>query len=493
MELVSIITSRFGESFSVFFSLEGQNRKVSISKEEEDMKKQWKKLTCLLASVVFFISVSLSPDIVLGAEFEEKAIKDICLNIGSDETEKNITWLGTSRQPTMVQVLEGSADVVEGSAFTSSCVDTFMAVQDTATITGYKTNKATITKLKANTKYFYRVGNEEQWSKTYSFKTNSFGINQPFHFFFIGDTQIGASGNLANDVTNWNHTITKAIDAFPDTSFILSSGDQVNDRSSSEDLQYEGFLFPSAMRAFAIATNVGNHDVGSEKYTDHFYMPNISTYGVSNGTGEGSGDYWFTYNGVLFLCLNTSNLSTNVHKVFMEEALEKNPDVNWRVVSFHHSTYSVGNHFKDTDVLQRRKELSPIFSLLGIDVVLMGHDHYFTRTYLMEGCNPIIPEGYDTTKGEAAPISVINPKEGQVLYLTANSASGSKYYARNSNLSTGWPSYVAVQDQSNRTSITKVTVTEDTLCLDTYYTDKEELELMDTFTIRRIKEITIFQ
>ncbi|MFQ9509361.1 MAG: fibronectin type III domain-containing protein [Lachnospiraceae bacterium] len=156
------------------------------------MKKQWKKLTCLLASVVFFISVSLSPDIVLGAEFEEKAIKDICLNIGSDETEKNITWLGTSRQPTMVQVLEGSADVVEGSAFTSSCVDTFMAVQDTATITGYKTNKATITKLKANTKYFYRVGNEEQWSKTYSFKTNSFGINQPFHFFFIGDTQIGA-------------------------------------------------------------------------------------------------------------------------------------------------------------------------------------------------------------------------------------------------------------------------------------------------------------
>ena len=105
----------------------------------------------------------------------------------------------------------------------------------------------------------------------------------------------------------------------------------------------------------------------------------------------------------------------------------------------------------------------------------MGHDHYYTRTYMMEGGNPVVPEGNDVSKGEQAPTSVTDPEEGQVLYITANSASGSKYYSRNSELASGMPDYVAVQDQSNRENITNVEVTDNSFTVTTYYTDTDQL------------------
>ena len=108
-------------------------------------------------------------------------------------------------------------------------------------------------------------------------------------------------------------------------------------------------------------------------------------------------------------------MSTAEHKAFMEEAIAANPDARWKVVSFHHSVYSVANHAVEGDILQRREELTPVFDDLGIDVVLMGHDHVYVRSNMMKGMK-VSQETKDLT-------SVTDP-EG-ILYLTANSASGS--------------------------------------------------------------------
>ncbi len=111
---------------------------------------------------------------------------------------------------------------------------------------------------------------------------------------------------------------------------------------------------------------------------------------------------------------------------------------------------------------------------------------------MMDGSNPVVPKGHDVSKGESAPSSVTNPKKGQVLYLTANSASGSKYYSLNGSITqNGMPNYVAVQDQSKRTSLTNVTVTKNTFTVDTYYTDGTTPEKMDSFTIRRTEKPTL--
>jgi len=375
---------------------------------------------------------------------------------------------------------------ISGDTFPGTEVEEYPAVQADTTLTGFKNNKATILNLKENTTYLYRVGNDDQWSETNSFITNSFGNNSDFNFLFAGDPQIGASGNSDNDTIGWNNTLVRSLNEFPRTSFLLSSGDQINDKNTSEETQYEGFLYPLAMRSISVATNVGNHDNGSIKYSEHYNMPNISELGTSTNTGAVSGDYWYTYNGVLFISINSNNSSIATHKQFMESVIQDHKaDARWTVVSFHHSIFSVANHYSDADVQQLRTNLSPIFSDLGIDMVLMGHDHYYTRTYMMDGSNPVKPVGYDVTKGEVAPSRVTDPQKGQVLYITANSSSGSKYYSKNSQLSSGWPEYVAVQDQSNRQTISNVEITDTSLTISTYYTDQTNLTLMDSFTINK--------
>lgn len=422
-------------------------------------------------------------ELVLDTKGNQPEIKDISLNIGEDETQKNITWYGTSTQATQVQFVVKPEGWTEQAGFPAENVISVPAVQSSTSMQGFQNNKATMYDLKENTTYLYRVGNDEKWSETYSFTTAAFGENASFNFLFAGDPQIGAS-NTASDTEGWVNTMNRSLQQFPETSFLLSAGDQINDKNSEEEDQYVGFLTPDAMRSLSLATNVGNHDSGSQKYTEHFNMPNVDSLGQSNNTGDGSGDYWFTYNNVLFLSLNSNNVQTAEHKAFMEKVLkEHGSEARWTVVSFHHSIYSVANHYTDKDIQQRRAELAPIFSELGIDVVLMGHDHYYTRTYMMEGGNPVVPEGNDVSKGEQAPTSVTDPEEGQVLYITANSASGSKYYSRNSELASGMPDYVAVQDQSNRENITNVEVTDNSFTVTTYYTDTDQLTPVDTFTI----------
>lgn len=111
-----------------------------------------------------------------------------------------------------------------------------------------------------------------------------------------------------------------------------------------------------------------------------------------------------------------------------------------------------------------------MFSELDIDVVLMGHDHVYTRTYMMNGTTPDDSQGVQS--------EVTNP-EG-VLYLTANSASGSKYY----DIKAPEAAYSAVMDQSYRRTITDIDVTDTSYTMTTYYMDT--MEVLDTFTINKI-------
>ena len=413
----------------------------------------------------------------------EQDIKAPTLQVGAIESERNFNWLSTSDAAAYAEVVAKPVGWTEGDAFPADAVQRVKATQSGAERAGYTSNKATVSGLAANTTYLYRLGNDEKWTETASFTTGAQGTGASFSFLFAGDPQIGASGNAANDLAGWTTTLSRAF-ARLGGNFLVSAGDQINDRGTES--QYDAYYQPETLRSLAQAVTVGNHDNKSARYTDYNNMPNVSTFGASDGTGAGSGDYYYTYNGVLFMDLNSNNLSTAEHKAFMEQAIARNPNATWKIVVFHHSTFSLANHYSDKDIVQRRQELPQVFSELGIDVVLMGHDHYFTRTYLMDGTTPVVPEGHDVAKGEQAATEAVDPAEGQVLYLTANSASGSKYYSMNGSLAeNALPGYVAAQDQSNRPSITNVTVSAEGITLDTYYTDTDELQLMDSFSIKR--------
>lgn len=188
---------------------------------------------------------------------------------------------------------------------------------------------------------------------------------------------------------------------------------------------------------------------------------------ADKGQTTAGSDYWFVYENTLFINLNSNDRSTAEHKAFIEEAIAANPNVKWKTVVFHHSIFSTASHVDDGDIITRRNELPQVFKDLDIDVVLMGHDHVYTRTYMMDGTTP------DTSKGVQS--SVTNPTG--ILYLTANSASGSKYY----DIKAPNAEYSAKMDQSYRRTVTDIKVTDTSYTMKTYYAD--DLSLLDEFTI----------
>lgn len=393
---------------------------------------------------------------------EQKALN---LTIGEDETKMNLTWYANTNTSGTVQLAKAGA-MINGefpSQFT-----TVEATNNQANDKGFYYNQATLANLEENTKYVYRVVNGDQVSKIYDFTTKDF--DGSYNFIFAGDPQIGASGSASKDTEGWDKTLSDSINKF-NPNFILSAGDQVN--TASDENQYSGCLDHEELTSVPQATTIGNHDSSSNAYTQHFNLPNETAKGE---TAAGT-DYWYVYNNTLFMNINTNNTSTAEHKAFMKEAIKENQDVRWKVVVFHHSVYSVASHSVESSILKRREELTPVFDDLGIDVVLMGHDHVYVRSNMMKGMK-VSQETKDLT-------SVTDP-EG-ILYLTANSASGSKYYDIKTNISTD---FVAKMDQSKQRSISNIEVSENSFKVTTYLynSNDNQWSTLDEFTINKSVE-----
>lgn len=393
---------------------------------------------------------------------EQKALN---LTIGEDETKMNLTWYANTNTSGTVQLAKAGA-MINGefpSQFT-----TVEATNNQTNDKGFYYNQATLANLEENTKYVYRVVNGDQVSKIYDFTTKDF--DGSYNFIFAGDPQIGASGSASKDTEGWDKTLSDSINKF-NPNFILSAGDQVN--TASDENQYSGYLDHEELTSVPQATTIGNHDSSSNAYTQHFNLPNETAKGE---TAAGT-DYWYVYNNTLFMNINTNNTSTAEHKAFMKEAIKENQDVRWKVVVFHHSVYSVASHSVESSILKRREELTPVFDDLGIDVVLMGHDHVYVRSNMMKGMK-VSQETKDLT-------SVTDP-EG-ILYLTANSASGSKYYDIKTNISTD---FVAKMDQSKQRSISNIEVSENSFKVTTYLynSNDNQWSTLDEFTINKSVE-----
>ena len=94
----------------------------------------------------------------------------------------------------------------------------------------------------------------------------------------------------------------------------------------------------------------------------------------------------------------------------------------------------------ETAITNLRTGLFPTFDELNIDIIFCGHDHSFVRTYVMKGDVPQKNQLVDSHG------NVVNPTGS--TYITANSASGSKYYE----LQTTPEVYSAVRSQLHVTT-----------------------------------------
>ena len=390
----------------------------------------------------------------------------IALSVGADETEMNFTWYASTEEAGTITYAPAS-DLADGRMPENAATAT--AVATAANRGGWYSNQLILTGLERGTTYAYQLTNTRDGETvTSAIGTFTTGDGETTRFLFVGDPQLGSSGNLSSDTSGWDATLTKAVEMFPNATFLLSAGDQVDAAASEE--QYQSYLNRTVLAGLPQATTIGNHDSGSNSYGQHFNVANESD---TLGATSAGGDNWFVYNNVLFMDLNSNDLSVAEHKAFMEQAIAANPDVSWKIVVFHHSIYSVASHAMDSDILQRRNDLAPVFRELDIDVVLMGHDHVYTRSYMMDGLTPMT----DAAIYDDADYSSITDPIG-ILYVTANSASGSKYY----NIS-GQYEYAAVQNQEKVPNVSYVEMDDSHFTITTCRTS--DMSVVDTFTIYR--------
>jgi hypothetical protein len=345
----------------------------------------------------------------------------VVLGIGANASQRVVSWYSSANTAQAVQVAPTS-QLVNGE-FPASAVS-YAATVAANSVNGGFNGHATIDGLQENTAYSYRVGSEGAWSATYAFKTQKF--DGAYNFLFFGDPQIGSSGDVPKDGAGWTDTLNVALAANPNTELLVSGGDQVE--TANTETQWNAFLASDKLRQYPWAATIGNHDVGGKAYDQHFWTPNTdrsAPFYSGSTTTQSGGDYWYSYKGVLFIHLNSNAYASGkdaAHIAYVTDVVNAHGAENqYTVLVYHHSIYSPASHANDSDNKQRRLDFPTAFSNLGVDLVLQGHDHSYSRSYALKN-------GAKAKADEQPGAAQVTQGVGGVIYVTGNSASGSKYY-----------------------------------------------------------------
>lgn len=390
---------------------------------------------------------------------------------GNPQTSMGFAWYAPETVTgTKLEVVEAAK--VTGSIFPAEGILTFEGTTVVASVYNSKADKSAgktsaisshkvlADNLQPGTKYAYRAGDgqEGNWSDIGTFTTEA-AANASYQFLYTTDSQ----GTTEEDFDIWNHTLQEGLGKFPDVEFILNSGDLVDNGDIEEQW---GWFFdkPKAiLQNIPLVPLVGNHESKNySNYTGHFNLPNVSNTGAKP---DGS-VYSLDYGPAHFMVLNTeyygksSNAANNEIYYKQVEWLRSEvakSDKQWNIVLLHKSPYSVASHTNDTDVLFYRAELTKVFDELGIDMVIGGHDHTYTRSYQMLNNVPltdIVPDSSGT----------VTDPEG-TLYLITNAAGNKKY-----NVASGTFPFAAKYEQPGKEMFTGFTVTENDLSYKAYTT-----------------------
>ena len=452
---------------------------------------------------------------------------------GADATKMNYAWYSKKADEAKVRIstnvdmsktteADGSNTYSENYKEFTGTSKEYKKIDDVT----YYANKVTITELKENTTYYYQCLVDGKWTSVKKFKT---GDTSNFSFLYVGDPQIGASkgqtptesseaqsADIAarNDAFSWNKTLTAAISEHSDVDFIVSAGDQINNTGddNGQEREYAGFLSADVLSNVPVAPTIGNHDSKFANYQNHFNVPNAYTK-EQNATPAGN-DYYYTYGDVLFIVLNTNNYNCADHEALIKKAEQAAPNAKWKIVTFHHDIYGSGYDHSDSDGIVLRTQLTTLLDKYDIDVVLQGHDHTYSRSYMLTSdgnthtayTKDNVKDEYLTVKDgktdDSAALSskqeylnqnlcykivdktqgTINNPEG-VLYMEANSATGSKYY----NLISTQQDYIAERSQTWTPTYSVVNVTSDSFTINTYDVNTGD-KIDNSFTITKKAE-----
>ena len=374
-----------------------------------------KLLSVILTAAIFISSFAFSAGAVTSYDEWEKNWDEISnsngyitLTPGADRSEINFSWQSPFFS-TKGSIIVGKDAQLEDAQN--------LKVKRSFCLFGFEwTNEATASSLEENTTYYYQYSSDGEISEIYSFTT---GSSDSTRAAFFTDSQIGRWRDsddqdeiYRHDTYGWNSTLETVLENNDGIDFLLCSGDQVED--SYSEVQYSMFESPSCLRNIPAAPCVGNHDFYTTNFKHHFNTPNDKT--LVPAKWPGSNGYFFSYNDVLFIMLDSNNFIGGSFNAVLRKAVKTYPDAKWRVVMMHHSPYDANAHKYFTSKITRTT-IAPYIDKWDIDLVLSGHDHYYARSFIVKD---------NKVTGDNAVNNVYTKPDG-TLYISGNTASGCNY------------------------------------------------------------------
>ncbi|MDD3170896.1 MAG: metallophosphoesterase [Bacilli bacterium] len=214
------------------------------------------------------------------------------------------------------------------------------------------------------TEYIYRIG-KSTFSATYGFETAA--GSGSFTALVFADSQVFGSA----PAIKFNDIMNKALEEYPDASLSLGLGDQVEHGKQMEF--WESYFFSADFfKKISVATVMGNHD-----YDDYTIQWHNSMYAnPQNGVTAGQDDvYWFKYNNVLFISLNSNTSRTFADQALWLENILSTEVYQYSVVSIHVPMQGSGTYYTGVS-----SYFNKIFDKYGVDLVMSGDNHYYCRT-----------------------------------------------------------------------------------------------------------------
>lgn len=290
---------------------------------------------------------------------------------GADpKTTRLFTWqTPTAVTAGKVQILPNTAE----AAFPSAAAQEYAAVRTAENnkegqIAIYRVS---VTGLQPGSSYIYRAGSGDDngWSNTYNFTTHPNGKNG-FVFLHASDTQATTKANY--DV--WGSAAIKMINKYPQTGFILETGDLIDTVDREDEWRSFFTACPDVFGDYPFMPVVGNHEQTASNNAisirQHF---TVVGNGASSPATPGT-TYSFDYGDAHFAVLNTES-DLDAQKAWLEMDLAST-SAKWKIVALHRGLYgAAGSSSTLIDAFEA------LLNKYHVDLILQGHDHVYMRSY----------------------------------------------------------------------------------------------------------------
>lgn len=282
--------------------------------------------------------------------------------------------------------------------------------------------------LTPDTTYYYRVGGPGHWSDAFDFATGpAVGSTAAWSFGVTGDSR-GSDLTSGPGDNAWaiieHHLTDRAVDLEVFTGDGVFSGSNQTEWNTWFDGTDGTFAVEDFLSGHPLMMSNGNHDLLTVNYLAQFAMPQEASTGE---LADGEEWYSFDYANAHFVVLNDTVTSpgtiAGAEATWLEADLSAvdRAETPWIFVVHHQTLYTCGSggaHAPDTTA---RTAWQPILDAHHVDFVLAGHNHFYQRSYPINGIGTVA--AHDTS---GAPTITGGDPSG-TIYMVAGGA-GAPFY-----------------------------------------------------------------